>query len=100
MPLALLFTPTFNRSLRKLDIKQRIIVGRILEALKIYYTSNCQLYIAQQRESRFFYKQLRKPFYETGVESKIRIVLRREQANCYALMAGNHDQIKRFLASQ
>ena len=100
MPLTLLYHPAFERSLKKLGHDQIQIVGRILDALTVYYQSNGQLERAQQIESRFFYKQLRKPFYEAGIESKIRVVIRREQSNCYAILAGNHDQIKRFLANQ
>ncbi len=100
MPLALLYHPAFERSLKKLGHNQIKIIGRILEALKAYYQSNCQLDKAQEIEPRFFYKQLRKPFYEAGVESKIRIIIRREQSNCYVILAGNHDDIKRFLARQ
>jgi mRNA-degrading endonuclease RelE of RelBE toxin-antitoxin system len=100
MPLYLLFHPAFDRSIKKLDPEQVKIVKRILDALSVYYESDCLLEKAQEIESRFFYKQLRKPFYEAGVESKIRVVIRRDQSNCYALLAGNHDQIKRFLANQ
>lgn len=100
MPLCLFCLPSFDRSLKNLGPEQVKIVRRILDALSIYYASNCQIEKAQEVESRFFYKQLRKPFYEAGVESKIRVVLRRDQSNGYAILAGNHDQIKRFLANQ
>jgi len=100
MPLYFLYLPSFERSVKNLDSGQVKIVKRILNALPIYYASNCQIEKAQEEESRFFYKQLRRPFYEAGVESKIRVVIRRDQSNCYAILAGNHDQIKRFLANQ
>jgi hypothetical protein len=98
MPLHLLFLPAFERSLKKLGPEQIQIVGRILEALTVYYESKCQIEKALEIESRFFYKQLRKPYYEAGVESKVRVVIRRDDSNCYVILAGNHDQIKRFLA--
>ena len=47
---------------------------------------------------RFFFKQLRKPFFEVGIEGKIRIVLRKDENMFTAVLAGNHDQVKRFLA--
>lgn len=100
MPLCLLSLSSFDRSVKNLDPEQAKIVRRILKTLSVYYESNCQLEKAREVESHFFYKQLRKPFYEAGVESKIRVVIRRDQSNCYALLAGNHDQIKRFLANQ
>ena len=55
--------------------------------------------MAQEIEPRFFYKQLRKPYYDAGVESKIRVLIEREKSECFAILAGNHEQIKRFLAS-
>ncbi len=98
MPLALYFRPSFQRSFKNLDGTQKKIVGLILEALQTYYSTNCSLEEAKTRSPRFFYKQLRKPYYEAGVESDIRVILRREKEKCIALLVGNHDQIKRFLA--
>ena len=74
------------------------IVGRILEALEVYYNSNCNLEAARQLAPRFFYKQLRKPYYEAGIESKIRVVIYREGERCFAALSGSHDEVKRFLA--
>lgn len=100
MSLALLFLPSFERSLKSLDPGQKEIVRLLIDALTAYYASNCDLAEAQKIASRFFHKQLRKPFYEAGVEGKIRLVIRREGAECFAMMVGNHDQVKRFLANQ
>ena len=100
MPLRFFYYSSFERSLKNLDPEQKKIVQRILKALEIYYASNCNVSEAQKLEPRFFYKQLRKPFYEAGVESKIRIMLERDKSECFAIAAGNHDQIKRFLAAQ
>ncbi|MGR3177758.1 MAG: hypothetical protein ACUZ8E_06850 [Candidatus Anammoxibacter sp.] len=55
--------------------------------------------MTQKVELRFFYKQLRKPYYEAGVESRIRVLVEREKSECFAILAGNHEQVKRFLAS-
>jgi len=68
-----------------------------LEVLKIYYASGCDLQEAQRNSPRFSYKQLRKPYYEAGVESNLRVIIAREKQMCTALLAGNHDQIRRFL---
>lgn len=99
MPLSLFTYSSFDRSLQALGPEQKIIAQRILKALIVYYDSNGDLEEARKIESRFFYKQLRKPYYEAGVESKIRIVIEREKSECFAVLAGNHDHIKRFLAS-
>lgn len=98
MPLELYASPSFHRSVRKLDAVQREVVAQTLEALKVYYASGCNLQEAQHKAPRFFYKQLRRPYYEAGVESHLRVIIAREQQICTALLAGNHDQIKRFLA--
>ena len=79
--------------------EQKKIVGLILEVVTIYYSSNCDLLEAQKIATRFFYKQLRKPYYEAGVERNIRVAIRREGEKCIAIVAGNHNQIKRFLAN-
>ena len=100
MPLNLSFLPSFERSLKHLDSGQKEIVRLLLNALLAYYASNSNLSEAQKIAPRFFYKQLRKPFYEAGVERKIRLMIRREESECFAIIVGNHDQVKRFLANQ
>mgnify|MGYP000389059357 CR=1 FL=1 len=99
MPLYLHFRPSFKRSLKRLGHEQKRITGLILEALTVYYSSGCDLLEAQKISPQFFYKQLRKPYYEAGVERNIRVVIRKEGEKCIAVLAGNHDQIRQFLAS-
>ena len=99
MPLHLFYSPSFKRSLERLGYEQKKIVGLILETLAAYYSSGCNLQESQKIAPRFFYKQLRKPYYEAGVEGSIRVIIRREDENCIAILSGNHDQIKQFLAS-
>lgn len=100
MSLYLYYRPSFERSIKSLGHEQKEIIGLILEALETYYESGCDLLEAQKVAPRFFHKQLRKPYYEAGVEGTIRIIIRREGERCIAMLAGNHDQIKRFLASE
>ena len=97
MPLAFYFNPSFGRSLKSLGPEQLKITGLILETLEAYYASGCNLEQAKHLAPHFFYKQLRKPYYEAGIESNIRVVLVREGKKCVALLTGNHDQIKKFL---
>ncbi len=98
MSLKLYYRPSFNRTLKHLGYGQRKIVGSILEAVGVYYSSGCSLLEAQKVAPRFFYKQLDKPYYEAGVERNMRVVIRREGEKCIAIIAGDHNQIKRFLA--
>lgn len=98
MPLQLYYRPSFKRSLKRLGHEQKKITGLILEVLFVYYSSGCDLLEARKTAPRFFYKQLRKPYYEAGVEGNIRVVIKREDENCIAVLAGNHDQIRQFLA--
>ena len=100
MPLALFTYSSFDRSLHGLGTEQKEIVQRILKAVVVYYEANCNLAEAQKLEPSFFYKQLRKPYYEAGVENNMRVVIKRQKSDCFAVLAGNHDQVKRFLASQ
>jgi len=99
MPLLLFRDPSFSRSLKKLGHNQLIIIARILEALEVYYASNMDLSKGKEIAPRFFYKQLRKPYYEAGVEGNLRVLLRRDGSEVRADLAGNHDQIKQFLKS-
>jgi hypothetical protein len=99
MPLCLYYRPSFKRSIKRLGYEQRKIVGLIFESLTVYYSSGCDLSEAQKIAPRFFYKQLRKPYYEAGIEGTIRMIIKLEDENCIAVLAGNHDQIKQFLAS-
>jgi len=98
VPLHLYYRPSFKRSLKQLGYEQKKIVGLILEALIVYYSSECGILEAQKIAPQFFYKQLRRPYYETGIERNIRVVVRREDEKCIAVLAGNHNQIKQFLA--
>ena len=79
--------------------EQKKTAGLILEASSAYYSSGCNLLEAQKIAPRFFYKQLKKPYYEAGIEGTIRIIIRQEGQDCIAVLAGNHDQIRQFLAS-
>ena len=99
MPLILSYLPSFERSLKTLDSRQKETVRLLLEVLIAYYASNCDLSEAQKIAPRFFYKQLRKPFYEAGVEGKIRLIIRRDKSDCFAVLIGNHEQVQRFLAN-
>ena len=99
MPLCLYYRPSFKRSLNRLGYEQTIIVGLILESLTVYYYSGCDLDEAQKIAPRFFYKQLRKPYHEAGVEGTIRVIIMREDEKCIAILAGNHNQIKQYLSS-
>ena len=98
MPLKLCLQPSFSRCLKRLSADQIKIVGLILEALNAYYAGNGDLSKATTIAPRFFYKQLRKPYYEAGVERNLRVVIRRDGEKGVLVMAGNHDQIRRFLA--
>ena len=97
MPLFLYYRPSFSRSLKHLGIQQKEIVAKILKCLLVYYEHNCDLNKAKEIGVGFFYKQLQKPYYEAGIESNIRIVLRKEGQNCIAVLAGKHNQIKQLL---
>ena len=97
MSLHLCYRPSFKRSLKHLGYEQKKIAGLILESIAVYYSSECDLLEAQKITTRFFYKQLRKPYYEAGIEGTMRVIIRREDNNCIAVLAGNHDQIKQFL---
>jgi len=98
MPLFLFYASSFERSLKSLDPQQQAIVLRIIESLQIYYSKGCDLSKIYETETRFFYKKLRHDFYEAGVENKLRIVLRKDGSNCVAILAGNHDQIRKSLS--
>jgi hypothetical protein len=97
MPLFLYYRPSFSRSLKRLGQEQKKIAAIILKCLLAYYEHDCDLAKAQEIDAGFFYKQLQKPYYEAGIESNIRVVLRREGQRCIAVIAGNHDQIKQLL---
>ncbi len=99
MPLLLYYRPSFKRSLKRLGCEQKKIVGLIFESLTAYYYSGCNLQEAQKIAPRFFYKQLRRPYYEAGIEGNIRVIIRQEGQMCIAVLAGNHDQIRQFLAT-
>jgi hypothetical protein len=97
MPIQFIYAATLKRSIKKLGSKEVTIVKSILKALLVYYNSACNLSEAQRLSPRFFYKQLQKPYYEAGIEGKIRVIIEKHGNQCMAILAGNHDQIKQFL---
>jgi len=99
VPYELYYRPSFNRSTKRLGSEQKRVVGLILEALDIYYSTGCDLLEAQRKASNFFYKKLRSSYYEAGVEKNIRVIIRKEGNKCIAMLAGSHDQIRQFLAN-
>ena len=99
MPLELYARPSFERSLKRLSSEQVQTVALVLEALTAYYFSYSNLTEAKKIAPGFFYKKLRHSYYEAGVESNLRVVLTREKEKCIAIVAGNHDQIRQFLAN-
>ena len=99
MALSLLFTTSFYRAIKNLDPQQLQIIALLIETLKAYYASGSILSEGLKITPRFVYKKLQGDFYEAGVEGKLRVVIRKEGSNCTAIFAGNHDQIRRFLAS-
>ena len=99
MPYDLRDSPSFKRSVKSLDPQQEKIIKQGLNALLIYFSTKNNLSEAQKIAPRFFFKQLRcKPFYEVGIEGKLRIILRKEGNTLTAVLAGNHDQVNRFLS--
>jgi len=76
MPLRLYSRPSFKRSLKRLGYEQKKTAGLVLESLTAYYSSGVNLQEAQKIAPGFFYKQLRKPYYEAGIEGNIRVVIR------------------------
>jgi hypothetical protein len=97
MPIQFTYAPALKRSIKKLGSKEVAIVKSILKTLLVYYGSDCNVSEAQKLYPRFFYKQLRKPYYEAGIEGKIRVIIEKQGDQCMAILAGNHDQIKQFL---
>lgn len=98
MAFTLCWAPSFVRDVKHLDPQDKEIVKLILRAWRVYFATQNNLLEARKVAPRFFFKQLRRPFYETGIEGRWRIVLRREDLAFVALIAGNHDRIRRFLS--
>ncbi len=99
MPLLLYYRSSFKRSLKRLGYEQKKIVGLTLESLTVYYSNGCDLDQARKTAPRFFYKQLRKPYHEAGIEGTIRVIIRRENEKCIAVLAGDHNHVKQFLGN-
>ena len=79
--------------------EQKKVVGLILEALDVYYSTGCNLLEARRKAPNFFYKKLKGHYYEAGVEKNIRVIISKEGNKCIAALAGSHDQIRQFLAN-
>jgi hypothetical protein len=98
MPYTFSSISSFERSIKNLDPQEVTIIKLAIKAFVLYLANGNSLIDAQQIAPRFFFKQLRKPFYEIGIDGRLRIILRKEENQFTGILAGNHDDVRRFLA--
>ncbi|MCM8780083.1 MAG: hypothetical protein NC914_02925 [Candidatus Omnitrophica bacterium] len=82
--------PSFERSLKKLTPIQKKLVAGSLEEFNAFLTSG-------RMSAGFGLKKINHDKFEFRVDIKLRIIVKVEEGNYYLILAGNHDDIKRYL---
>lgn len=82
--------PSFERSLKKLSLLERKQVAESLEFFnKMLENGNCPAGLG--------FKKINHDKYELRASIRIRVVMKLHADKFYLVLAGNHDEVKRYL---
>jgi mRNA-degrading endonuclease RelE of RelBE toxin-antitoxin system len=86
----ILILPSFGRSIKKLTRQDKNNLAESLEALNSFL-------ITGELPAGFGFKKINHDKYEFRVDISLRVVVKVEGEDYYLVLAGNHDEIKRYL---
>ncbi|MBU0503130.1 MAG: hypothetical protein ABH882_04730 [Candidatus Omnitrophota bacterium] len=86
----ILILPSFERSLKKLSRQDRNKLNQGLESFNYFLTSG-------EAALGLGFKKINHDKYEFRVDIRLRVVVKVEGDDYYLVLAGNHDEIKRYL---
>ena len=86
----ILILPSFERSVKKLTRQDKDNIAESLEGLNLFLLSG-------QAPAGFGFKKINHDKYEFRVDIRLRVVVKVEGGDYYLVLAGNHDEIKRYL---
>ena len=85
-----LILSSFERSVKKLTRQDKNKLAERLEAFNLFLVSG-------ELPAGFGFKKINHDKYEFRVDIKLRVVVRVEGDDYYLVLAGNHDEVKRYL---
>ena len=86
----ILILPSFGRSVKKLTRQDKDNLAESLEDLNLFLLSG-------EAPAGFGFKKINHDKYEFRVDIRLRVVVKVEGEEYYLVLAGNHDEVKRYL---
>ena len=85
-----LILPSFERSVKKLTRQDKDNLAESLEDFNSFLLSG-------EAPAGFGFKKINHDKYEFRVDIRLRVVVKVEGEDYYLVLAGNHDEVKRYL---
>jgi mRNA-degrading endonuclease RelE of RelBE toxin-antitoxin system len=85
-----LILPSFERSINKLSPLQKKLLAQSLEDFNTFLYSG-------QAPFGFRFKKINHNKYEFRVDIRLRVIVKTEGDTYYLVLAGSHDEIRRYL---
>ena len=86
----ILILPSFERSIKKLTRQGKDNLAESLEDFNSFLLSG-------EAPAGFGFKKISHDKYEFRVDIRLRVVVKVEGEDYYLVLAGNHDEVKRYL---
>jgi mRNA-degrading endonuclease RelE of RelBE toxin-antitoxin system len=86
----ILILPSFERSVKKLTRQDK---NNLAESLEVFNS----FLLTGELPSGFGFKKINHDKYEFRVDIRLRVVVKVEDSEYYLVLAGNHDEVKRYL---
>jgi mRNA-degrading endonuclease RelE of RelBE toxin-antitoxin system len=86
----ILILPSFERSVKKLARQDKDDLAESLESFNLFLLSG-------EAPAGFGFKKINHDKYEFRVDIKLRVIVKVEGEDYYLVLAGNHDEVKRYL---
>ncbi len=86
----ILILPSFERSVKKLTRQDK---DNLVESLDIFNS----FLLTGELPTGFGFKKINHDKYEFRVDIRLRVVVEVEGEDYYLVLAGNHDEVKRYL---
>ncbi len=86
----ILVLPSFERSVKKLTRQDKDILAESLKDFNLFLSSG-------KAPIGLGFKKINHDKYEFRVDIRLRVVVKVEGGGYYLVLAGNHDEVKRYL---
>ncbi len=86
------FLPSFERSVRYLNAHEKKLLTKSLEAFNVFLVSGRAPY-------GFRFKKIGSGQYEFRIDIHLRVVVKAEADIYYLVLAGSHDDIRKYLSN-